>query len=837
MSDIPLPMSSLSLKHTRESNSAAADTSCDLCNLPVGRARLHLNSPAGTLSFCCPGCLHVFQILFNTPEGPPADFRATELFRRCMAAGLVAVPAGEAISSGPERIDPPDQHALALETTFRIEGMWCAACTWLIEAILGRTEGVLSAKIDFLSDRARIKYLPHRIHPGQIAERINAVGYRARPEGEETAADQKDALLRLGVAAILTCNAMMISFALYGGFFADLGRGGIGYLSFPLCMLATTVVFYSGGPILRRAWQGLRRGIATMDTLIAVGSLAAYGYSVFQMLRGGIHLYFDTAAMLITLVLLGRLLESRARFRVTREINELQSLASRKVRLWQDGRERWVAAEAVSPGDIFAVEIGERVAADGKVQAGSGDVDESVLTGEPRPVGKEVDDEVLAGSLLLAGGLQLIATRVGPASSLGQMLALVREALAAKNPIEQFTDRITRWFVPLIFGLAAATLVTLLLLGAGAETAMLRAVTVLVIACPCALGIATPLAKVAVVGKGKAMGIVIRDASAFEQARKLDIMILDKTGTVTEGHFSLRDLYAPAGNEVEALGRAAAVEQEADHFLAREIRRQAKERGISPVPASGCRSFPGWGVAGYVAREEILVGNRQLLAGRAMGIPPALAARAAVAEEKGLTVIFVAWQGKVQALLAFGDPLKQGMGELVALLRKKGLATRLVSGDSHAATAAVAGQLGIERFAGQCLPADKAALVRELQAEGLLVGMVGDGVNDAAALAQADVGFAVGSRPAALMAEAADVTLLGDTADRLPAVLDLSTLMIKAIRQNLLLAFLYNGIGIPFAMLGLLNPLMAVFAMFASSLTVIGNTLRIARMQVPQRAV
>jgi heavy metal translocating P-type ATPase len=805
----------------------SAPATCGLCGLPLGRSRLQTQINGATIGFCCPGCLHVFEILFNSTAGTVADFRTTDLYRTCVAAGLIpgAAKSDRTAAASVEEID--DQ---GLEMTLKIEGMWCNACSWLIREILLRTPGVLGAEVLFLSDFARLRYLPHRITPREIIERIGRLGYRARPATEETDQGQRDSLLRLGIAAILTLNVMMISFALYGGFFENIEAAGIGSLSLPLCLLATPVVFYSGWPILVRGWQGLRIVRPSMDTLIALGSLAAYGYSVGQMLQASLHLYFDTAAMLITLVLIGRQAEGRVRRRLNLRINELHELAGGKVRLLADGRERWVPAATLGRGDLFAVRTGERVPVDGLVVGGSADVDEAVLTGESRPLGKGMDDDVLAGSLLLDGELRLLATRTGPASSLGQMITLVQKGLAAKNPVEQLTDRITRWFVPFILCLAAATFLFLWGSGADVGTGLLRALTVLVIACPCALGIATPLAKVAVVSAGRGRGIMIRDGAAFEQAHRLDTLVFDKTGTMSEGSFSLRDIHAPAYTQTEVLRRTVAVEAGADHFLARVIRRRAIKENIVPKPADNLQTFPGLGVKGSVDGQKVALGSRRFMAELGHSIPAQINERAATAEAKGLSVIFAAWQGEVQASLSFGDVIRQGGQELMTTLAARGINVWLVSGDSQATTAAVARQLGIANFAGQARPEDKVALIRRLQEEGRLVGMVGDGINDAAALARADVGFAMGSSPARLMEEVADVILLGSAPSRLLEVLTLSDRMAKAIRQNLALAFLYNGIGIPLAIFGLLNPLLAVFAMFASSLTVIGNTMRVIRV-------
>jgi len=815
----------------RQAVQTMAETVCGLCGQPLGHLSLRMAASSEGLRFCCNGCRCVFEILFNLPGGIGTDFRETELYRKCVAAGFIA-QAGKAEPIAAEASGPasPEIAGQGLEMSLKIEGMWCTACSWLVQEILRRLPGMLTAEVFFFSDQARVRYLPHRITPQEIFERLSRFGYRAQPVDAEPDLGQPESWFRLGVATILTLNVMMISLALYGGFYQNLEVMGITSLSLPLFFLATPVVFYSGWPILLRGWHGLSLGRPSMDTLIATGSLAAYGYSVARMQTGSLHLYFDTAAMLITLVLIGREVEGRVRRRINLRAYELFELAGAKARRLFEGREQWVAASAVKCGDRVVVKAGERVPVDGRVVDCQATVDESMLTGESRPVAKAVDDDVLAGTLLLDGEVELCATRVGAASSLGQMIELIRDALAGKNPVEQFTDRLTHWFVPLIFCLAAVTFFGLRFTGGAAESALLRALTVLVIACPCALGIATPLAKVAVVSAGRSRGILIRDPTAFEQAYRLDTMVFDKTGTVTRGSFTLLEVYAPDHSEADVLRRAAAVESGAEHFLAREIGRQAERRGGEPLVADTLQNHAGLGVSGRVAGDQTAVGSRRFMGELGLPIPASISERAAAAEEQGMSVVFAAWLGEVRALMTFGDSIREGARQLIDALTAKGIEVWLVSGDSQATTAAVAGRLGVTRFAGQAKPEDKVAIIHRLQAEGRQVGMIGDGINDAAALALANVGFAMGSNPARLMEEASDVTLFGSSPERLLSVLTLSARLATAIRQNLTLAFLYNGIGMPLAMLGLLNPLLAVFAMFASSLTVIGNTLRVVRL-------
>jgi len=815
----------------RIADQTLVETACGLCGQPLGLSGSQTAVNTEGVRFCCNGCRCVFEILFSRAGGIITDFKETELYRKCVSSGIVPwAGKAEAVRPLASIVPVPESAEPGLEMSLIIDGMWCNACSWLIQEILLRLPGVLTAEVFFFSDQARLRYLPHRITLPEIIERLNRFGYRAENMEAEPDLAHAGSWLGLGVATILTANIMMISLALYGGFCQKLELSGVQSLSIPLFLLATPVVFYSGWPILRRGWQGLVLGRPSMDTLIGIGSLAAFGYSVLRMQAGSLHLYFDTAAMLITLVLIGREVEGRVRRRLNLRIGELDELATGKARRLVEGREQWVKVSELASGDRIAVRYGERVPVDGQVASGRARVDESMLTGESRPVIKAYGDDLLAGTLLLDGELRLVASRVGAASSLGQMIELIRQALTEKNPLEQFTDRLTRWFVPFIICLAAATALVLGGMGDSPEEALLRALTVLVIACPCALGVATPLAKVAVVSAGRGRGILIRDPAAFEQARHLDALVLDKTGTVTRGGFSLLDIYAPADSEAEVLRRVAAVESGADHFLAREISRQAEQKDMGPVVADNLQTHAGLGVSGQVGADEVTVGSRRFMEELGLSIPRSIDERAMANEKQGMSVVFAVWQGEVRAMLSFGDSIRDGGRELIDALLAKGIEVWLVSGDSQATTAAVAGQLGITNFVGQARPEDKVAIIRRLQDGNRLVGMAGDGINDAAALALADVGFAMGSNPARLMEEAADVTLFGNSPGRLLTALTLSERLVRAIRQNLTLAFLYNGIGIPLAMLGFMNPLLAVFAMFASSLAVIGNTLRVVRL-------
>jgi heavy metal translocating P-type ATPase len=720
-----------------------------------------------------------------------------------------------------------DSSISALDLILKVEGMSCTACASVIDSMLQKTEGITEVKTHFLTDMVQVKYLPHLITPGEILEKISSLGYHPSPFQEQTEhdAEKRNLLLRLGISALLSANVMMIAYALYGGFFQELSQSSIWFLSLPQLILATPVIFYGGYPIFKRTLAGLLQGKSTMDTLIATGALSAYGYSMIQMTRGSIHLYFDTAAMLVTLVLLGKYIEARARHNVSSGILELYSYASKKVRLSSGS---WETIETVRPGDEFQVLPGERCPLDGRILSGAGAIDESILTGEARPLKKRVGEEVLSGSMLLDGELRLAALRAVQDSALGQTIKLMQEALTKKIPAELISDRLMGWLVPAILGLSVITAGYLVYQGATFDKAMLRALAILVITCPCTLGIAIPLAKVAFIRKAHERGIIIQDPAALEKVRELDTLVFDKTGTLTEGNFLLREIITEGLDETEALRLAASVEAGATHFIGRAIVGQAHHATLEFEKVADFEELQGLGVKGRVNGKEIAVGNRQLVEGQGVILLPELKQKAENYELQGNTVIFLGIGKKGQGVLVLGDALKVSSRKALDAVQARGIAIWLISGDSSATTQAVALQAGIARFQGQSFPRHKGQIIKDLQQEGKRVGMVGDGINDAAALVQADVGiamltgtnFALGS---------ADIHLLGGDPLRVLDVMDLSAQTISAIRQNLFLAFIYNVLAIPLAMSGLINPLIAVTAMFASSLTVIGNTLRIVR--------
>jgi len=672
----------------------------------------------------------------------------------------------------------------------------------------------------------RCDYDPVLTSPSRIRESLASLGYEAfPPEGSEEAKERKREIIRFTLSTFLTMNVMMFSFALYAGFFTQFSSDTVRNLSWPIFVMASIVLFYGGKRIYRRAWAGVTSAAFSMETLITIGAFSAYFYSTYQLLSGSLHLYFDTASMLIVLVTIGKFLESRAKAEVREGLESLFALEPTKVKIFLPRQNvgRYVAAEQLAKGDLFQVEGGEIVPADGKVMEGKATVDESSLTGEALPVTKAPGDDLRSGVKLIQGLLKVKAEKVGEDSTLGQLLSVLHKALLTDDATQGRTDQVLRWFVPLVIAFAAGTGVTCLLLGLSMEAAILRSLTVLVISCPCTLGIAVPLARIAGISLAGKKGIIVREFSSFEQAETLDAVVFDKTGTITHGRWKLLKII-PTGSTAEegALALAASLEQESEHYIAIELRNRAKQLGLKLVDPSGVRVSES-GISGDVEGQELKIGSKDFLKEDMARFISAKGEDALVLSSVH-SHVYMSVNRELSAVFVFGDELKQEASGVIRELKAMGYQLHLVSGDGSEATKAVGQRVGIEECHGGLLPEDKAAFLTRLQRENRHVAMVGDGINDAPALAQADLGIGVSSGHD-LGKEAGGITLMRGDLGPILDFLQLAARVNKKIRQNLLFSGLYNVIAIPVAMTGLLNPLIAVSAMLLSSLTVIGNTL------------
>ncbi len=707
-----------------------------------------------------------------------------------------------------------------------IAGMWCPACAWVIEEAVKKEPGVSQATCYFSTDRFRCEYDPVRTSPKKITAAIHQLGYGAASDcdGAQSLWKKKE-FLRFVVSAFLTMNIMMLSFALYSGFLTELSQFDIRMISWPIFVMAAVVFFYGGIRIHRRALSGFRATAFGMETLISVGSSVAFFYSAYNFMRGSMHVYFDTAAMLITLVLLGKTLETRAKDAVTSDLDTFFSLRPKKVRLCGDAypRGRYVSADQLETGDMFLIETDESAAADGIVVEGTGALDESSLTGEARPVDKQPGDLVRSGSTVIKGKLKIRAQQVGDESILGQMIRIMEKTLEQRTPLEGRTDRLLQWFVPGVILVAMATGLGWYLFGTTAENALIRSVTVLVISCPCALGIAIPLTRVAGIAVAARHGMLIRDFSSFERTTAISDIVFDKTGTVTHGQWKLvRTLIHKPFIKNDVLALAAGLEAHSDHYIALAIQRHARAKKIIPATFDHAEIAEN-GVAGDIGGKKIRIGAWAFT--HPEKPKSHITQDATDAGEEGYTSrVYVTINGDTAATFEFGDSLKDGARETVEALHDMGYATALVSGDEDRITQIIGRAIGIGRSTGGMLPTDKANILQELRTSGRSVAMVGDGINDAPALAQSDLALAVHGNYL-LGKEAADVSLMRGDPRQVLDFIKLAGRVNRKIHQNFFGAFFYNIISIPIAISGMLTPLVAVSAMLLSSLSVIGNTL------------
>jgi len=702
------------------------------------------------------------------------------------------------------------------ELRLDVLGMTCGSCAARVEKTLNRQPGV-AASVNFATGEAVVRLSDAAPPFEALREAVKARGYDIRPhrdEAEEAAKREERAwLVRLLVAWPLGIVTMALSLA-----FMD--RDWARWTAFAL---ATPVQFYAGWPFLKGAAVRAKSFTANMDTLIAVGTLAAYAFSVWALFAGG-DLYFDTAAVIVAFLLLGRYLEARAKGNASQAIKRLLELGAKEARVVREGKELKVPIDAVKPGWVLRVLPGEKIPTDGRVVEGSSAVDESMLTGESVPVEKTVGDEVAGATLNVDGMLLIEATRVGADTALAQIVRLVAEAQGSKAPIQRLADKVAGIFVPVVMAIAAVTAISWYLADGTVRGALVPAVAVLIIACPCALGLATPAAIMVGTGRGAQLGILIRGGEILERSRQIDVVVFDKTGTLTEGKMRLEEV---VGDE-RTLALAAAAESSSEHPIAQAVVAGAGERGVA-VPAAGeFRSVAGRGVRARVDGAEVLVGRRAFLEDEGLGVPDWLAEEATRLESEGKTVFWTGWDGKARGVLAVADGLKQGAREAVSALHALGVEVGMITGDNRATGEAIAKQVGIDRVLAEVHPEDKVGEIRRLQAEGKVVAMVGDGINDGPALAQADLGIALGTGTDVAI-EASDITLIKGDLAGVVASIRLSRRTFRTIAQNLFWAFGYNVAAIPLAAFGLLNPIIAGAAMAMSSVSVLTNSLRLRR--------
>jgi P-type Cu+ transporter len=698
--------------------------------------------------------------------------------------------------------------ATTLDVDLDITGMTCASCASRIERKLNRLDGV-TASVNYATERAHVSR-PAEVSTQALIETVRSAGYDASLPTAEPAADPVVRPVRLLVAALV--SVPVVAFAMSPG----LRPPGWEWWSL---VLSAVAVGYAGWPFHRATVINLRHGATTMDTLVSLGTVAAWTWSAVAVLRGEGHLYAESAAVVTTFLLAGRYAEARSKRRAGEAIRSLLELGAKQVTVLRDGREEPVAAELLRVGDRFVVRPGEKVATDGIVEDGTSAVDASMLTGEPTPVDVGPGDPVVGATINASGRLVVRATRVGADTQLAQLARLVEQAQQGKAPVQRLADRISAVFVPVVLVIALLTLVGWLLAVGSATDAFTAAVAVLIIACPCALGLATPTALMVGTGRGAQLGIVIRGAQVLESTRAIDTLVLDKTGTVTTGRMAV--VRVVGGDDVLRL--AGAVEAASEHPIARAITAHAAALGpLAPVEAF--TSVAGEGARGRVEGREVVVGRASLFA----DLPDDV--RRALGAVPGGTPVVVGWDGRARGVVTVADTVKVGSAEAVRRFHALGLDTVLLTGDTEDAARAVAAEVGIETVIAGVLPADKVATITRLQAEGRVVAMAGDGVNDAAALAAADLGLSMGTGTDVAIA-AADLTLVGGDLRVAADAIRLARRTLATIRGNLFWAFAYNVAAIPLAAAGLLSPMIAGAAMAGSSLFVVGNSLRLRRFR------
>ncbi len=716
---------------------------------------------------------------------------------------------------------------------FDVEGMTCGSCAARVQRILAKQPGVADAEVNFATGKAHVTLEGEGTELGVLEAAVERIGYglkqveairTAQPADEEAEeAERRRWLSRVLLAWPLSLGVFLLSPML------PLGLAHEPWAGWASLGLTIPVQFYVGWPFLREAARRTRRLTANMDTLVALGTLAAFFYSLYSLFAGG-EMYFEIAALLIAFLVLGRYFEARAKRRAGQAIRALLELGAKQARVLREGREVLVPVEEVRVGDLMRVLPGEKIPTDGAVVDGASAVDESMLTGESVPVEKTPGDKVAGATINTSGVLTAQATAVGSETALAQIVRLVQQAQASKAPVQRLADRVAAVFVPAVLVVAALTFAAWWLFASAPGEGLIAAVAVLIIACPCALGLATPTAIMVGTGRGAELGVLIKSVEVLERTRSITTVVFDKTGTLTRGQMALTDLVTARADLAadDLLRRAAAVEANSEHPIGRAIAAAARERDLVVPPANAFEALAGRGVRGEVDGELVWVGRRKLVADAGLILPTAVEEAAERFEAGGRTAVFAGWAGEVQGVLAVADTLKEGARGVVNELHAMGLHVALLTGDNARTAQAIAEEIGIDRVLAEVLPGDKVSEVARLQHDGQVVAMVGDGVNDAPALVQADLGIAIGTGTDVAI-ESSNITLMRGDLEGVVTAIRLSRRTYRTVLQNLGWAFGYNALAIPLAALGWLNPLIAGAAMAFSSVSVVANSLRLRR--------
>ena len=809
-----------------------ADSQCFHCGLPIPENEIYEATLDGApRRFCCFGCQSVASAIYaaglqdfyrRTPEGtllgpPPEPPKDIEFY------DLDEVQSEFVDELGDER-----------EIRLLVEGIHCPACVWLIEKTLTPMAGVLEAKVNLTARQLHLRWDNNRIKLSQVMRRLADIGYAAAPFDPASAeqslkAQNRDLLFRIAFAGFAAMNMMWVSIALYAGASEGEFRNLFHWVGF---VLATPTLLYSGWIFFRGALTGLRHRHLTMDLPIAIGATTTWSYSTWVTVSGTRvgEVYFDTVVNFIFIILIGRYLAARYKQHALTATQRLIDLQPRMATVLRDGLEAAVPVRTVRVGETVLIRPGHRVPVDGIVIDGVSAIDEAMLSGESAPVGKKPGDHVAAGTVNTYGALTVRVTGTLKDTALGRIIRLVEEAQASKAPIQQLADRLVPWFV--LITVTLATLTFFLWVGRDFENALLASASVLIITCPCALGMATPMSISVASGLGANRGILVKNGAALEMLSQVSHIVFDKTGTLTEGRMRVQQVLPRAGEDGnEVLRFAAGVEHCSEHMLARAIIEEALARGA--IPDRQCtedfENRPGWGVRARVDGHAVCVGTVAWLEHNGIASDEALVARTHGFEDQAMTCVHVGVDGRHEGAIVIADKLRDDAVALVERLRAEGVGMTLLSGDRRRVAEAVAARLGGMEVIAEVLPEDKDRIIREIQARGMKVAMVGDGVNDAPALIRADVGIALGSGTDVSM-ESADIVLIHNELMKVHQALLLSRRTLRTIRQNIGMSFAYNGIMVPLAMMGLVTPLVAAVTMPISSLAVIGNAARIGTL-------
>jgi len=723
---------------------------------------------------------------------------------------------------------------------FKITGMSCASCAMRIEKGLTHLGGIYSANVNLAAEKATVEYNSSEITTEQMKTEVTRLGYSAHNLGDAKEVDQEKTVrateasqqrFRLLLSAVLSIPLLGAMVLHFFGMMGTIGHS-LNNPYFQL-VLATPVQFVAGWQFYRGAYSALRNGSSNMDVLVALGTSAAYFYSVVNIIRGVPELYFETSAILITLIILGKLLEARAKGQTSEALKSLMGLQAKTARVIRGGEEVDIEIEKVLVGEIILVRPGEKIPVDGVIIQGISTVDESMLTGESLPVDKKIGDEIVGATINKFGTFTFTATKVGKDTVLSQILRIVEEAQGSKAPIQRFADRVSSYFVPTIILLAVLTFFVwyFIIEPGNLSKALVNFTAVLVIACPCALGLATPTSIMVGTGKGAENGILIKGAEHLENSHRLTTIVLDKTGTITKGKPDVTDIIS-VGNltEDELLTLAVRAEKKSEHPLAQAIVKFGQAQGISGADPEEFVALPGYGVQVILDGTTVLVGTRKLMSDNNVPMDTILPQVEAL-EQQGKTVMLLTMGNQLAGLVAVADTIKEHSAEAVAQLQKLGLEVWMITGDNKRVAQAIGEQIGISNIMAEVLPQDKAKQVASLQQVGKVVGMVGDGINDAPALTVADVGFAIGTGTDVAI-EAADITLMGGDLHGIVAAIQLSKATMTNIKQNLFWALIYNCIGVPIAAAGFLSPVIAGAAMAFSSVSVVMNALRLKNFRI-----